>query len=116
MGAGSLGRMLPTRPQLQSSEWDPDSLPAHLHPWPGFRHPCYRVTCEVIYRREWEGCAGPGAESSSIESIEGSSGHQMGFIHSLGLYPLFFAAAEGLGASVSWQCHGTKEPTHPKQP
>ena len=33
----------------------------------------------------------------------------------LGCILYFFAAAKVLGASVSWQCRGTEEPTHPKE-
>lgn len=63
------------------------------------------------------GCTEPGAESGSDKSIacvQGSSGRWMSFTHNLGLYSLFLTSEKRLGASVSWQCRGTKEPTHLK--
>lgn len=119
-GAGSSGRMLPARPRLcshQSSESDPDSPSAGCQPPPGCRYSDHRVTCGIICRSWGDGCAEPGAESGldkSIACVQGSSGCWMSFTHNLGLYLLFSTSEKGLGASVSWQCRGTKEPTHLK--
>lgn len=55
------------------------------------------LRAELSAGDEGDGCSGPGAERGSEESItcaQGSSGHRMGFAHSLRPYPLFFGFSQ----------------------